>query len=330
MFLFYSLLTCFKIHSFSDLKREVQRREDSLLKGKISGRIKVLEKLGPTIRDTLSNPNPWNGSHCGRLECQPCKTKEGSCRQKNVLYTISCLTCLQSGHRSVYHGESSRTLYERSWEHWDGLRQKTEESVLSRHWREHHSDQETEPEFSVKLVGKCRTSTERQIKESLLIDKEDPKSLINNKSEWGQNPVPRQATEFRDRVWEDRQRPETDNMTDIPDSVTVKRETRQQTETISVFETQLSQRRKVIRETKREESERQNLIFATEIPDANRGIKSVQKRLRATVDPNSQTEASPGVKQQRKRQRHNVTEVCELQSRDLQRNIRDMFTSLKP
>ena len=87
----------------------------------------------------------------------------------------------------------------------------------------------------------------------------------------------------------------------------------------------------MIRETKREESERQNLIFATEIPDANRGIKSFQKRLRATVDPNSQTEASPGITPQRKRQRHNVTEVCDVQqSKDLQRDIRDMFINKKP
>ena len=57
---------------------------------------------------------------------------------------------------------------------------------------------------SQSVVGTCRTSTERQIKKSLMIDKEDPRNLINNKSEWGQNLVPRQATEFRHRVWEDR------------------------------------------------------------------------------------------------------------------------------
>ena len=120
-------------------------------------------------------------------------------------------------------------------------------------------------------------------------------------------------------------------MTAINDSVTVKRETRQQAQNSSVFETQLSQRRKVTRETKREESERQNLIFVAEIPNANIRPEPFQKRLREKVDPNSQTEASPGMTPQRKRQRHNVTELCDVQqSKDLQRDIRDMFINKKP
>ena len=35
----------------SELKKELQKREDSLLKGKISDRVKILEKLGPTFKD---------------------------------------------------------------------------------------------------------------------------------------------------------------------------------------------------------------------------------------------------------------------------------------
>ena len=182
--------------SDSCLKKEVQTCEDSLLRGRISGIIKVCEKLGPTVRDILANPNPWAGGHCGRLECPPCKTVEGSCRKKNVVYSITCLTCMERGDRSVYHGESSRTLYERFTEHWEGLRQQTDESVLTRHWRECHGDRDTAPGYSVKISKVCSFQAEDGIRDALLIENEDSRHLINNKSEWGQNPVPRQATEF--------------------------------------------------------------------------------------------------------------------------------------
>ena len=186
------------------MKKEVQRREDGLLRGRLSGRIKITERLGPTMRNLLGNPNPWKGKHCGRQGCPPCATKEGSCRAANTVYTITCVTCSVEGRRRVYHGESHRTLYERSKEHWEGLRDQTEDSVLYRHWREEHRDRETAPDFSIKIKHKCRSSTERQVRESLAIEGEKNSDLINNKSEWGQNPVPRQATEFLDRPWGDR------------------------------------------------------------------------------------------------------------------------------
>ena len=72
----------------------------------------------------------------------------------------------------MYHGESHRTCYERMMEHWEGLRDQTEESVLTRHWREDHQGRDMVPEFSVKVVAKCKTSTERQLRESLLIEQE--------------------------------------------------------------------------------------------------------------------------------------------------------------
>ena len=50
----------------------------------------------------------------------------------------------------------------------------------------------TPPEYSIQLVGSHRSSLERQIKEAILTEMEDTKNvLINGKSEWGQNKVPR-------------------------------------------------------------------------------------------------------------------------------------------
>ena len=255
----------------SELKKEVQKREDNLLRGRISGRIKVVEKLGPTIRSTLSNPNPWKGGHCGRQGCPPCSTKEGSCRQKNVLYTIVCLTCGETGARKVYQGESHRTLYERASEHWEGLKNQTEESVLTRHWRECHEDRASQPEFRIKLVGTCRTSTERQIKEALLINSEDSDCLINNKSEWGQNPVPRQATEFKDRIWEDREDPEGQQRQQA--------RTRVETES-SDFNSQFRQRRKVTRDSKRETERQEPVLQTRNLADMGETIQMTSRDIR--------------------------------------------------
>ena len=102
---------------------------------------------------------------------------------RNVLYTMMCMTCAEAGERRVYHGESHRTLYDRAWEHAEGLKNQTEESGFTRHWREDHPGTSMSTKFSIKLVGMCRAHTERQIKESLLIDGEDSRCLINNKSE---------------------------------------------------------------------------------------------------------------------------------------------------
>ena len=299
----------------SILKKEVQKREDSLLKGRLSGRIKVMERLGPTMRNLLANPNPWKGKHCGRQGCPPCATKEGSCRHSNIVYTISCVTCAVEGRRRVYHGESHRTLYERTVEHWEGLRDQTEDSVLWRHWREEHSDRETAPDYSVKVAEKCRSSTERQIKESLIIESEESTNLINNKSEWGQNPVPRQATEFGDRPWEDRR--EGDNNR----SETQRRETREKHRETDPFSSQYSQRRKALREEKK----RLELAMAageTEDQRDTSGRRQGQGRAEGfQLAMNGQQ--PPGKK--RKRTGDELETRRNPSDGPIQRNLRDMF-----
>ena len=141
------------------LRKSIQKIEDNLLKGKLSGRIRVVERLGPTIKDLLTNPTPWSKEHCGRDSCPPCQTKQGNCKKKNVLYTIDCLTCLSIGQKAQYHGETSRTLWDRSSEHWKGLQNKTDNNVLYKHWSEHHRELTEVTDFSVKIVRQCRTST---------------------------------------------------------------------------------------------------------------------------------------------------------------------------
>ena len=158
--------------------------------------------------------------HCGRESCPPCQTKEGSCKKKNIIYTIFCNTCHSLGKKAHYHGESNRTLWDRSSEHWDALRRKDEKNPLRKHWVEHHNTLDEPPSFSVKVVRSCRTATERQIRESLLISKGGEDILLNSKAEWGENSIPRQKTHYGEDTWEDNRKKEMQQTAAAPDRQT--------------------------------------------------------------------------------------------------------------
>ena len=185
----------------SELRKRLQKVEDSLLQGRLTGRIRIVERLGQNIKEILCNPTPWKQLHCGRPSCAPCRTKEGSCRAKNVTYTIQCMTCKAADRRFVYHGESSRTLYDRTCEHRDLLEKKSDESPLVKHWLLHHGDREDPPKFGFLLVGRHKSATERQLREALMIEDEDPSCLLNSKTEYGRNSVVRQTVEFDGRQY---------------------------------------------------------------------------------------------------------------------------------
>ena len=243
---------------------------------------------------------------------------------RNVLYTMMCMTCAEAGERKVYHGESHRTLYDRAWEHWDGLKNQTEDSVLTRHWREDHPGTSMAPKFSIKLVETCRTSTERQIKESLLIDGEDTSNLINNKSEWGQNPVPRQVTDFGDKKWEedDKEDPEAGRQRQGDSQKEVGRQEG------NPFEKQFSQRRRKIREEKKLERERLEACAEdTQLADKTDNLRKTIRDIRQTgrlLEPVQIEEQTAG---SRKRQRTgSVNEKSNvIREQFSQRSIRAMF-----
>ena len=79
------------------------------------------------------------------------------------------------------------------------LMKKSEESALVKHWSIHHGDREDAPRYSFSLVGRHKTATERQLKEALMIEDENPDSLMNSKTEYGRNSVVRQTVQFDGR-----------------------------------------------------------------------------------------------------------------------------------
>ena len=242
-----------------ELRRTLQKTEDNLLKNSRVGRVRVIERLGGKLCDQLCNPTPWKNQHCGRQNCFPCRTKEGSCKQTNITYKWTCLTCLSDrGDRSVYLGESSRSLWDRTVEHLEDLKRRNSNSVLYRHWQECHRD-EREPEFSVKVMGSHRSSTERQIWEALEIEKGDYDHLINNKSEWGMNCLVRHGTLDRETEMskrEDRQG-DSERQSDSPDA----HQETVITPEISFFNSQFKQRKRAAKAAQsQEQSDRVNSV----------------------------------------------------------------------
>ena len=70
------------------LAREI-RNVLSRLENMLGFRIKVVERTGTTLKNTLSNTNPWAGSHCGRTECVTCNQggeENAPCTSRSLVY----------------------------------------------------------------------------------------------------------------------------------------------------------------------------------------------------------------------------------------------------
>ena len=179
--------------------------EDLVNGNRTVGKIRFVERAGPRIRDLVCQKTPWRAEKCTRDGCKPCEGKPGSCRQRNLTYQITCMTCKADGKESQYFGESSRTWWDRASEHVSALRTKNEKFAIVKHWLDEHRDQDSPPEYQFKALGSHKTAIERQIKEALLIQNNREKvNILNSKAEWGLNRLPRMKITVEDEVFEEK------------------------------------------------------------------------------------------------------------------------------
>ena len=101
-----------------------------------------------------------------------------------MTYMWTCNRCTEEGINSVYLGETSRSLWDRTTEHLQKFRTKSEQSTIWKSWSQFHSSEE-EPDFSVKKTGKYKTCTQRQIREALAIAGGGFQRLMNTYKEYG-------------------------------------------------------------------------------------------------------------------------------------------------
>ena len=176
------------------LKKEMMEVLDRLTP-MLGFRVRVTDRGGSALGSLLSNKNLWSGIECGRVECQPCKQpgdKKEPCTTKNIVYESECSSCNPEGSRrtsdktglteqrdtpSLYVGETSRSLKERAGEHWADAEGWKDESHMVEHQMLAHRGADN-PAFRFKVVKKCGSSLERQVREAVRIQM---RGLVLNK-----------------------------------------------------------------------------------------------------------------------------------------------------
>ena len=70
---------------------------------------------------------------------------------------------------NLYVGKTARSMSERAGEHWEGALGGKEENHMLEHLAASHSDQRV-PSFRFRVVKKCKTALERQVREAVRIE----------------------------------------------------------------------------------------------------------------------------------------------------------------
>ena len=181
-------------------------------------KIKVVERCGTTIKDSFPQAALWEGTKCGRESCITCE--QGGeiplppCTKPSLVYENTCRKCnpLAAGKEelkevygeqpSLYVGETSRSIMERSREHWSGWRRDKDDNHIVRHQRLVHPGEE--PDFTMRVVKFSRSALERQLGEAVRIRRRGGEgAILNSKAEYNRCHVTRLRLE-RKEEWEER------------------------------------------------------------------------------------------------------------------------------
>ena len=125
-------------------------------------KVKVVEKTGVKLESILTSSDPFREGDCGRPDCGLCgdeDSKGQNCRRRNVTYTNTCKICEKKGVKSVYIGETSRSLKERQAEHLNDAQEKKEQSHM---WQHSSGEHEGETSFKCKILRSEKSAFERQ------------------------------------------------------------------------------------------------------------------------------------------------------------------------
>ena len=167
----------------SELMRDVQK---ACKKNKM--KVKVVEKMKSTVKGELQRSNPFKFTKCGRTNCVLCRLNMNiDCRTRGCVYQMKCQKCTRK-----YRGQTSRSTYERTNEHFLDLLNEKEGSVLFEHFKQYHDGEQCEIE--VTILSRCfGEPTTRLITEAVLINELTDDETLNSKSEWNYVSLPRVA-----------------------------------------------------------------------------------------------------------------------------------------
>ena len=140
------------------------------------------------------------------------------------MYETRCLTCQEQELKKIqeqditeqektnqlariklfkYIGESSRSKFERGWEHVYDLTSLKSSSHMLKHVVNTHPEQDLhEVHFGMKIIRTCKTSFERQIFELVAIQQErEHHHILNSRSEYNRCSLPRLSTQMGDNEY---------------------------------------------------------------------------------------------------------------------------------
>ena len=103
-------------------------------------------------------------------------------------YVIECWSCRTEGTPHKYIGESSRSPYQRGKEHGSEIKAGKATHPLTIHFEEAHNG--NKQEVLIRVVKHARSPLSRQTWESVEIDRQDPTTCLNLKTEWGKSRDP--------------------------------------------------------------------------------------------------------------------------------------------
>ena len=111
-----------------------------------------------------------------------------------------------------YIGETSRSIFERGWEHKLGVKYMNTGSYMLRHAVDMHPGKEFDTSrYRVKILEYARSSFERQIRESVHLQNNREHHLLNSKSEYNRCAIPRLTTVLGEKEHRQERKEEDDD-----------------------------------------------------------------------------------------------------------------------
>ena len=101
----------------------------------------------------------------------------------------------------TYIGESSRSAYERGFEHLEKLTSLNSKSQMLRHVVDKHENENVEKvQWGMRIIKYMKSAFERQIEEAVTIERKAKEGeILNSKCEYNQTTLPRLITRIGDR-----------------------------------------------------------------------------------------------------------------------------------
>ena len=159
-------------------KAEFKKKVQSVVK-RYGVKMKVVERVGTTVKGLLQRSNPFGTMGCGRQKCCICSGDGNEdCRSRGCVYEFVCIEC-----QRMYRGQTGRSIYERGKEQIESWENEDDECPLKRHSMLYHEGQRFQ--VKVRVLAQCYGKpSRRMITEAVMIGEIPDDMTMNGKNEW--------------------------------------------------------------------------------------------------------------------------------------------------